>query len=90
MAESRTSNASSLNQDHNRTAQFNVIPENSNINGTMNGSKHSFYGTQQTAGSKPVENTANNNKSRSSGRGTILLSKGSKQGSQQHSTNSGK
>ena len=56
----------------------------------MNGSKHSFYGTQQTAGSKPVENTGNNNKSRSSGRGTILLSKGSKQGSQQHSTNSGK
>ena len=51
MAESRTSN-SSLNQDHNRTAQFNVLPTADASNGAeigaMNGSKHSFYGTQQT------------------------------------------
>jgi hypothetical protein len=37
---SPTSNASSLNQEHNETGNFNVAPGE-----MMNGSKHSFYGT---------------------------------------------
>jgi len=43
---SKHSNASSMNAEHNVTANFNVVPAADVGSGyAMNGSRHSFYGT---------------------------------------------
>ena len=47
---SKRSNLSSQNAEHNATANFNVAPSVEGNSGyAMNGSSHSFYGTQVAA-----------------------------------------